>query len=200
MKIKDNQQKIKKRIILTSLVILPLLVGSLLTFSYANKSWPFKDMGDNSQQGSGSDKNSPGNANGENDSEKAEGNQPTKGQDPDNSQDDKTNETNNNSSSATRKRSIDVGVSYANVSDDKLEIRAFTNGVVESTGTCTAEASKGTAKVTASSEAFIDASSSICNPIYIPTSQLQSGEWNVVVTYSSPTASGKSDISKVTVP
>ncbi len=93
----------------------------------------------------------------------------------------------------TEKESVTVGISYADVFEGQLDVRAFTPDVVEGNGTCTATVSKqGYESVIKTVEAFIDASSTICNPIYIPVSDLAPGTWTVNVSFSSPTHEGSS--------
>lgn len=109
-----------------------------------------------------------------------------------------TSESNDNTDSS--KKSVAVGVSYADMYNNKLEIRAFTNGVIEGSGSCTATATKGSTVITETTTAFIDSSTTQCNPIYIEASRLSSGTWDVVVKFSSNSAEGTSDIIKVTIP
>lgn len=98
------------------------------------------------------------------------------------------------------KRTISIAVSYADInSDNQLEVRAFTSDIIEGSGTCTLTASKGSSEVTTNTPAFIDVSSTICEPLYIPKSKLSTGTWKIVVTYSSPNASGTSGQSQVGV-
>jgi len=104
------------------------------------------------------------------------------------------------SSSSTAKKPATVSVSFADIVDGNLEIRASTASAIEGTGECTATVSKPDSQsITKKVSAFIDASSTICNPIYISTSQLSTGTWNVNVTYSSPTYEGSSDSMQVEV-
>lgn len=91
------------------------------------------------------------------------------------------------------KREVEVGISYASVQDNIVEIRAFTPSVIESTGTCTATLVQGSQQVVRSSQSFIDSSSSQCEAINIPASNFPSlGTWLLTVTYESPNSSGVS--------
>lgn len=93
----------------------------------------------------------------------------------------------------TKKKVAQVGVANTYTSDDSLEIRAFTPTVVEGGGTCTAKLTKGSAIISGSSEAFVDASTSQCRPIIIPLSKFpQAGVWKLTVTYESTNYSGAS--------
>lgn len=98
------------------------------------------------------------------------------------------------------KDTVQVGITYADIYEDRLEIRAFTNGVVDGTGTCTAIVTSGSQRIEKKSKAFIDASSSVCRPIYIPLSNLSSGTWEVTVVFSTNEKRGKSDTVTVRVP
>lgn len=105
---------------------------------------------------------------------------------------------NQNANGATK--NVTVGTTYADVnSNNQLEIRAFIGGVVEGNGTCTATVSKGATTVTASNPAFIDVSTSICEPIYIDKTRFTAGTWSVTVSYSSPDAKGSSEPIEVTI-
>lgn len=100
----------------------------------------------------------------------------------------------------TDKKEATVGISYAGVTGENLEIRAFTPSIIEGTGTCTATLTKsGETAVTESSEAFIDASSTICKPIFVPVSKLSKGTWSVDVSFSSPTHKGSSGPTNVEI-
>lgn len=106
-------------------------------------------------------------------------------------------DTQGNSSS---KMQVEVGVAFADIIDGSLEVRAFTPSVVEGDGTCTVTAIKGASTVTGTSKAFIDSTTSQCQPIKIPVSSLSSGTWQVSVDYSSSKSFGKSEIIEVRVP
>ncbi len=87
-----------------------------------------------------------------------------------------------------------VAISYAGATNGKVEIRAFIPSVIEGSGTCVARLVKNSKTVEASSKAFIDASSSQCEPIYIDLSKFETkGKWKLTVTYTSPTHKGSSD-------
>lgn len=107
---------------------------------------------------------------------------------------------NPDSTSEANKKPVTIGISFAGIVDDQLEVRAFSPTIISGSGTCTAVISKqGSPSVTEESPAFIDASSTICRPIYIPKSKLSAGSWNVEVTYSSPTHKGSSGPTKIEV-
>lgn len=108
-------------------------------------------------------------------------------------------DTDSSSSTPSGKKSVPVAVSYADIYNDNLEVRAFISGIIEGTGTCTVTATKGSISVTESTSAFIDASTTQCNPIYITKSRLSPGTWSVVTAFSSPDAEGTSEAVEVTV-
>jgi hypothetical protein len=99
---------------------------------------------------------------------------------------------------STNLKTANVGVSHSEVIDGNLEVRAFIGNVVES-GTCTATLTRtGSETVTKSSRAFVDASTSQCEPILIPVGEFdETGEWTLVVSYKSSTSAGESE--KITV-
>lgn len=94
---------------------------------------------------------------------------------------------------------VNVGISYAGISDGNYEIRAFTPDVIEGSGICTATLKKGSAVISESSQAFIDAKTSQCRPIYIPISELEKGKWSLTVEYKSPIYTGKTDSEEVEI-
>ena len=196
MQIKKDKKSAKKYVPIVLIAVI-LLAGGWITYTYLSKTWPFTSS--DSKTSSTSDGTSINY-------------DPPTDQEVDESQDAKKRDNQEEQSKDTdktptdQKKSIDVGISYADISGKNLEIRAFTNNVIEGTGTCTAtvvmkgmENMEGM-RVTKSSEAFIDATSTLCRPIYIPTSQLHSGTWEVSVKFSSPDREGTSDTVEVKVP
>ena len=113
------------------------------------------------------------------------------------SQDGKKNSENQDESKTTPDSSttVSVGIAYAGYSDSKdaIDIRAFTPNVVEGDGTCTATLTKDRQTITRTSKAFIDSSSSQCEPILINTSEFPAGGiWTLTVSYKSNTSNGAS--------
>lgn len=111
-----------------------------------------------------------------------------------NSQDGKKNSLNEvENDSATSLNKVRVGVSFADKEGENFEVRAFVTSVIEGTGTCTVSLTKGDKTVQGTSQAFVDASSSQCRPIYIPLSSISpAGDWIMTVMYKSPTSEGSS--------
>ena len=100
------------------------------------------------------------------------------------------------------KQSVSVGVAFASYDKDEkaVDVRAFTPDVIEGNGTCTATFTKDGKSVTRSSKAFIDYSTSQCEPILIPESEFTStGTWRLTVSYSSTKHEGVSPVVMVDV-
>lgn len=113
--------------------------------------------------------------------------------------DDSVSSTDINSPSSDLK-TVPIGISFAGVIEDNVEIRAFISEVIEGSGTCTATLTRGSLSVTKSSSAFIDATTSQCEPIEIPRSQFaSSGIWTLTVSYKSSDAQGTSQSMEVTL-
>ena len=101
---------------------------------------------------------------------------------------DKNGDKNDQEVEPGEKRPVGVGIAFADFDNGNLEIRAFTNSIIEGTGTCTATVTKGSEVISEKAEAFVDASSSQCRPILIDEDRLSSGTWEIKVTFSSPDA------------
>lgn len=76
---------------------------------------------------------------------------------------------------------------------DKTTVNAYVTGIFEEGGTCTATLTKGSKTITKTSTGFQNASYTQCAPMDLTGSSIESGDWSVVVSYSSSTASGKSE-------
>ena len=97
-------------------------------------------------------------------------------------------------------KQVNVGVTFSEVVDRRLEIRAFTPSAIEGDGVCTANLQKGKIKVTESSPAFIDSTTTQCQPIFIPIDKFSSkGVWYLVVSYKSSQSIGESSIIEVNI-
>lgn len=192
MRISDQKQKRKSRLVIVSVAALVLAVGGATALAYSQKWWPFTepenhiiegiDYGPPTEQEVENSQNAKKDAVEENTT----------------SQENQTGENNSNngeSGNSTTTKQVSVAISFADVIDGNVEVRAFIVGVIEGTGTCTATLTHtATQPVTKSSQAFVDASTSQCQPIMIPVSSFdQDGEWTLVVTYKSPTSSGQSE-------
>lgn len=79
--------------------------------------------------------------------------------------------------------------------DGQMEARAFVSNRIESGGQCTFTFVMGNAKVTKTSAAEADASTTQCQAISFPTSELSKGTWAVTIAYKSQAASGEASTS-----
>ena len=93
-----------------------------------------------------------------------------------------------------------VVMTYANLTNQSVESGGFVSNALEEGGTCTLTLTKGSAKVTGTSQGFIDVNKTACPTISINRNQLNSGEWTVVLSYSSSSASGSSAPEIINVP
>lgn len=192
-----NRKKSPKIPLLIALAVL-LLAGAVTAFAYFQKLGPFANRSESDSNSTAATNTVDYSGPSDNDIAESQDAKKNAGSSADSSSD----AANSSSgSSNTSKKTANVGISYADInSKNNLEIRAFVNNIIEGDGTCTATVTKGSTTITKTSEAFIDTSSSICEPIYIPKSQLSAGEWSVNVKYSSPNATGSSGPEKVTIP
>lgn len=92
----------------------------------------------------------------------------------------------------TEKVSVQVGITSASTQGSQVEVRAFVSGTIEGDGTCVATFTKNSKVVTASSKAFIDVSTTQCEPIVIDSSKLGTGKWAISVAYQSDAHEGSS--------
>lgn len=191
----SHQRSSKKsnKWLVISVLALAAVAGTYFTYAYITKSqWPFaeKIVDTTSVTRNVND---------------VDYNPPTQ-EDIDSSQNGKKNTASQNATEQkpnqpdTEKRKIAIGVTFADVIDGKVEVRAFTPSIIEGGGTCTAIFTNAEYTVTATSKAFIDSSSTQCTPIYINTSEFKvKGVWLLNLSYSSTTATGSSDPIEVTL-
>lgn len=190
MKIAKSNKNIKKKILITTVIVVVLAAIVLLCLF-------FTPLGDNLRNKENTqDTNSPRPVN------QVDYKGPTQ-QDAANSQNAKEKLLEGDSNEAPieptapsnqeQKKPAPVNISYADIINGNLEVRASTSSVIQGNGTCTVTVSKaGGTPIVKTTPAFIDVSSTICEPVYIPRSQLTTGSWTVTVTYSSPTHQGSS--------
>jgi cytoskeletal protein RodZ len=74
------------------------------------------------------------------------------------------------------------------------QINAYVPGIFEDGGTCTATLTKGSNKITKSSQGFANVSYTSCVPIDVSAS---GGTWTITVVYNSKTAEGSSQATQV---
>ena len=91
------------------------------------------------------------------------------------------------------KKAVTPTIVDAGSYDQNVEVRALVPGITESDGTCTAELTQGSLRVSKSSAATPSASSTQCAMITFSQAEFSSkGTWSLVVTYSSKESSGRS--------
>ena len=95
---------------------------------------------------------------------------------------------------ATTKQDAKVIIVDGSQYGETVEIRSYIQNVYEDGGECKAVLSKsGQTSVSATSTAFKDATTTQCGPINIPRTQFNAaGNWDLVITYTSPAHSGMS--------
>lgn len=193
MYIAKNKQYKSRKIIVVSIIAILLLVGAVVYKVVMSRSINNQSSTDNIRPVNTVDYSPPSQSDISTSQDAKKRGQSTNTENTDNDTDSKSN------NSTTTKKQVAIGISYADVKGDKLEIRAFINGLIEGSGKCTATVTNGSKTITQSSDAFIDVSSSICKPIYIDTNTLSPGTWQVLVSYTSPDAVGTSDKVMVTI-
>jgi len=83
---------------------------------------------------------------------------------------------------------------------EQVEVRAYVPGVIENGGTCEIRFSNGDVKLNKTASALKDATTTRCTNITIAKSEFTAaGEWIVVVSYTSPTATGSSQPRKLEI-
>lgn len=91
-------------------------------------------------------------------------------------------------SSASGKRQVTPIIT----SVDQSSVRGLVQGVIEDGGVCTVTLTKDSQTVTKTSAGVADASYTTCSTIELEGA-VTSGSWKAVLSYSSPTAEGKSN-------
>ncbi len=176
----NKNKKTSKIILGISLGIVILLLGYSAVGYTTKQLWPFSSQSSTSDSSNKSAENTPIRSDDQLDTIKDEA--------------ENNNSNTENSSDTAQKKSVHIGVTYADVYDGNVEIRSFVSGVIEGTGTCKATLEQNGQVITKSSKAFIDSTTTQCEPIYIPINTLPStGTWKVKVSYSSPSSEGVSD-------
>jgi hypothetical protein len=96
---------------------------------------------------------------------------------------------------------VDVVVTYADwdASSGVLEVSGFVSGAVEEDGTCRVTARSEGRTATAERVGIADATTTSCGTLVIPRSDVSPGTWDVVLSYESPTSSGRSTSNSVSV-
>jgi hypothetical protein len=99
------------------------------------------------------------------------------------------------------KRQVNVQITSAEqTGSGEIEIYAYVSGVTENGGTCTALFTKDGEKVAKTSVGVQDATTTLCTPIRFPKTELPStGNWSIVMGYTSSVAEGSSSPSEIKV-
>ena len=178
MKIPSNK---KRSITLIVLFAASIFVLTFLLVGSHFKVWPFNN---HKADGIGNHNNSEVQYNGEKSSPPIEIN----------------NTQNNENTAGTTTTTVNVALVSASVIDNSLDIRAFVPGTIEGDGYCTAIVTNGDVEVKEKTPAFIDSTTSQCEPIILPLERFsQKGTWTVKVEYSSPSHKGISELLEIQI-
>lgn len=91
-------------------------------------------------------------------------------------------------------------ITYAQQFSGNVELSGYVPGVIEEGGTCKAEFTNGSARVTKESPGFADVNRTSCTPFVIPVSEFSpKGKWSVILSYSSTSSTGTSQAVEVEV-
>ena len=91
------------------------------------------------------------------------------------------------------KPSVFVPGASWNAESQSFELSAIVTARIDDAGSCSVTATLGTTTVTAESPAVVDASTMLCGNISVAAPGAQSGEWQLVVTYSADGFSAESE-------
>ena len=92
----------------------------------------------------------------------------------------------------SKNKSSKIVVAPTILSADKNGLNGFVSGIFEDGGICTAVFTRASQDITVSTTAFSNASYTSCAPIKLSSPINISGNWSVVLKYSSTTADGSS--------
>ena len=91
-------------------------------------------------------------------------------------------------------KNVEPSITFAGERNGNIEVRSYVAGIYESNGTCTITFTKGGHKVSRSVDGVKDATYTLCPRVVINRDDFPvSGDWTLVVSYSSPSANGKSE-------
>jgi hypothetical protein len=185
-----NKNKVSKKWLFASLAVVLLAVGTLVTMQvadlgpFANVKKQTNDDGINYSPATDEEKKA------------AEDHK----DDLANDDKDETPDTGNEPETPpANKQKVSPFITIANQFNDeqygnRVEIRSYVSGILESTGKCTVTFTKGASKVTWETSATPDATTTVCDTAMVPRTRFPSGgTWTVSVKYDSPKATGTSD-------
>ena len=175
--------QIHKKIPILIICFIFLLVGAYFVYGYYSKNvWPFRNTTPTASYAE--DENTSGSTRTVEDDEE--------------SQDAKKRIIEEEDNPTTPTNTISVLITSSRIVNGNLEVRAFTDNVIES-GTCTLTAQKGSSVQSVTGPAFIDATSTICEPLELDASGMSAGEWSLTVMITTTTSQGTSDTVKTTI-
>lgn len=103
--------------------------------------------------------------------------------------------------SSTESIEVDLLLSFWGVTDSGIEAAAFVDGLVTSEGTCVLHATRGDLERTATALSLADARSSTCaRGMLVPNEDLESGAWNLWITFEDDHYVGQTERVEVDVP
>ena len=174
-----------KSILTPVLIILLVLIGGYFSYAYfSGDSWPFRSEGTTAPRSYEQDSSTSGSTRTiEDDAE---------------SQDAKKRIIEEEDDPSASKERADVVITSAKIINGYLEVRAFTDSVIES-GECTLVAAHESLLQSLTSPAFIDASSTICQPFRINTDELADGTWSITVAVKTASSEGQSEMVEVDI-
>lgn len=100
----------------------------------------------------------------------------------------------NSSTPSDQQKTVQPTITYANQDGFQVEVDSFISGVVEDGGTCKLILSKDQKTIQRTSGASKDATTTVCAPFILQSTELSQGTWSAIVEYSSTTSKGKSEV------
>lgn len=110
-----------------------------------------------------------------------------------------TDPTTTSQSTKNGKTVAQVQLTWWDAESAGIQANGAVNNVVETGGTCTLTATKGSVSRSVSREATVNATNTSCGEITIPRSQLAVGNWTIRLSYSSSKSQGVSGSQTVNV-
>lgn len=93
----------------------------------------------------------------------------------------------------TGKQQVNVLITNAGVSNGTVSASGFVTNIIESDGSCVYTFTSGSVVLTKTAAVLPNANSTTCSTVSFPSSELKSGTWSVVLSYSSSASTGVSD-------
>lgn len=92
-------------------------------------------------------------------------------------------------------KTVSVVITDASQYDQQIEIRAYVSGVIENGGICEILIKQGVQEIVKKVSGKSDATTTRCEALTVPRSEFaNNGQWQVTVSYTSSSASGKSSV------